>query len=419
MWRRSGRYFSDALDILFLHPNFPGQFGRLAQALHAQCGYRVVSLSDEGWSATHARPAGVEALYYPTVDDTPHPIHPWAKGFEQAIRRAEAAATVLAGVKRQGFEPDVIIAHPGWGDAFFVRDLFPGARTIGFFEYYYSARGADMGFDPEFPNPLEGMFRSHARNATQLLALESCELGVCPTEWQRSRFPPAYRDRLQVIHEGIDTELVAPDPAARVTLPDGRTLGRDDEVLTFVSRSLEPYRGIHSFLRMLAVLLPQRPALQVLVVGDTEGTSYGNPPAGGGTWRDTLLQELDGRLDRSRVHFLGRLPYADYLRVLQVSRLHVYLTYPFVLSWSLLEALSAGCLVVASDTAPVREVIAHEHNGLLTDFFDIDGMAAVVDEALDAGVALDPLRRAARDTIVQAYDFRRHALPGYLNLIND
>ncbi len=404
------------MDLLFLHPNFPGQFRRIAQALAREPGVRVWGMGDDSWIGQGRGLPGVDLIRYPAVADAPRETHPWVRGFEQSVRRGVAVIERLAEFKRGGFEPDVIVAHPAWGDAYFVRDYFPGADVIGLFEYFYHPRGADVGFDPEFPVRVEDIFRLHVTNSAQLLALESCHRGVCPTPWQKGLYPAPYRSNLQVLHEGIDTVRVAPAEGARFTLPDGRTLHKGDEVLTFASRCLEPYRGFHQFMRALPRVLRERPEAQVLVVGD-DAAHYGPEPPGAGGWKQVYQAQLRGQVDWRRVHFLGVLPYDDYLRVLQLSRAHVYLTYPFILSWSMLEAMSAGCLLIASGTAPVRDVVQDGENGLLFDFFDTSRLASLVIQALSEPGAYADMRERARQTIVDRYDFQQVSLPRYKALM--
>ena len=358
----------------------------------------------------------VSVIRYPAPSHKGVSTHPYTRKFDEAVRRGQQVIQTLTEHKQQGLEPDVILAHPGWGDAFFLRDFFPGARVIGLFEYFYHPRGADVGFDPESPSKLDDIFRLRILNATQLLALDSCDEGYCPTAWQRGLFPARARDRLSVIHEGIDTTEVRPGPEASVTLPDGTVVNAGDEVLTFVSRNLEPYRGYHVLMRALPDILRERPQCRVLIVGG-DGSSYGPKPPAPLTHRQKYLDEVADRLDLSRVHFLGRLPYADYLKVLQVSRLHVYLTYPFILSWSMLEAMAAGCLVLASATPPVQEVIADGDNGMLFPFLSHDVLARRAIEALADPAAFASLREQARQTVVQRYDFETVSLPAYMRML--
>jgi len=405
------------LDVLFVHPNFPGQFRRVAAAFARMPGVRVFGLGDASWMPSPELP-GVTVLGYAKPAAAPGDVHGYARPFDGAMRRAEQVIRTLAQHKQGGLEPDVIFVHPGWGDGFFLRDLFPGSKVVGLFEYFYHPRGADVGFDPEFPGRFDDMFRLRALNAIQLLALDSVDAGFSPTEWQRSRFPPVWRQQLSVLHEGIDTTVAAPDPQAEVVLPDGTTLRAGDEVLTYVARNLEPYRGYHVFMRALPAILRARPACRVVLVGG-DGVSYGARPKGEETWREKYLAEVADQLDVSRVHFTGSLPYDQYLKVLQVSRAHVYLTYPFILSWSMLEAMSAGCVVLGSATAPVEEVLVHGSNGMLFPFRNHEILASQAIDVLSDPGRFAPLREQARRTILERYDFETVSLPAYRRFLSD
>lgn len=405
------------MEILFIHPNFPGQFRRFAAALAREPGMRVYGAGDAGWMADTVPLPNIPVIAYPTPEEVSKNTHPYARSFDGAVKRGQQIVQTLLTHKRQGLEPDIIIAHPGWGDAFYLRDIFPGATIIGLFEYYYRVRGADVGFDPEFPMNFDDIFRVRSLNATQLLALESCDIGYCPTDWQRNCFPPHYRQRLHVIHDGIDTHTATPDANAAITLPDGSTHRAGEEILTFVSRNLEPYRGFHIFMRALPLILEARPDCQVIIVG-SDGVSYGKQPPAGQTYRQRYLNEIADRIDPSRLHFTGHLPYPDYLKVLQVSRAHVYLTYPFILSWSMLEAMSAGCLLIASATASVQEVIADGKNGLLFPFHEPTALANRATEALSEPDRYLAIREAARQTIISSYDFETICYPAFIQLIN-
>lgn len=405
------------LEVLFVHPNFPGQFRKVAAALARLPGVRVVGVGDASWMKSTVPLNGVPVIGYsaPAEGDKTL-LHPWARYFDAAVRRGEQVMNSLVAHKEQGLEPDVIVTHPGWGDAFFLRDFFPGTKVVGLFEYYYHARGADVGFDPEFPSSMSDIFRLRTLNATQLMALDACDEGFCPTQWQRSRFPAVWQERLGLMHEGVETSVVRPDASAEVLLPNGARLKAGDEVLTFVSRNLEPYRGYHIFMRALPAILDARPNCQVVIVG-ADGSAYGPPSGTGKTYRERYLSEVEDALDMSRVHFMGTLAHADYVRVLQVSRLHVYLTYPFILSWSALEAMAAGCLVLGSATQPVEEVITDGENGLLFPFHSPRSLATRAIEALAQPADYDGLRQAARQTIVDRYDFETVSLPAYKRII--
>jgi glycosyltransferase involved in cell wall biosynthesis len=297
----------------------------------------------------------------------------------------------------------------------FLRDVFPEARHISYFEYYFHATGGDLGFDPEFPVTLNNQVRVRVNNSIQLLSLVSCDQGLSPTQWQKERFPSELQSRIKVIHEGIDTRVVRPDDGAWINV-GGRRLEAGDEAVTYVARNLEPYRGFHIFMRALPALQAKRPKARVLIVGGDE-VSYGRHLPEGQTYRQRYCRELGDRVDWSRVHFLGKLPYARYLKVLQISTAHVYLTYPFVLSWSMLEAMAAGCALVASATSPVREVICHGENGLLVDFFDAESLASSVAEVLARPDDYRPMRKRARQTVVERYDLGTYCLPKALALI--
>ncbi|QNM95690.1 glycosyltransferase family 4 protein [Chitinimonas koreensis] len=385
------------MQILFLHQNFPGQFRHLVAALAAQGRHRLVAL---GQPQAPGLP-GVEFVRYRPKRDPAKSTHRYLHGMERAVLAGQAVIETLLSLKRQGFVPDVIVAHPGWGEALYVKDVYPAARLIHFCEYYYHAEGADAGFDPAFPLTLDDRARIRTRNALHLLNLEQCDVAVAPTAWQKSLHPPIYHDKIRVIHEGIDTVLAAPNPDVRFTLPDGRVLTRQDKVVTYVARNLEPYRGFPQFIRALAQLQAERGDVHALIVGGDE-VSYGSKPKDAANWREKMLAEV--QLDPARCHFVGKLPYLDYLKVLQVSSAHVYLTYPFVLSWSLLEAMAAGCCVIGSDTAPVQEVIRDGEEGWLVDFFDQDGLLARIGQALEQDTAA--LRRAARERCL-AYGIER------------
>ncbi|SDY39868.1 glycosyltransferase [Nitrosomonas sp. Nm33] len=404
------------MEILFVHPNFPGQFRRFAAALAREPEMRIHGVGDAKWMEDTIPLPDIPVIAYPTLSATGNNIHPYARNFDAAVRRGQQIVQTLLAHKRQGLEPDLIIAHPGWGDAFYLKDIFPGAKVIGLFEYYYRVRGADVGFDPEFPMNFDDIFRVHSLNATQLLALESCDSGYCPTAWQRSCFPAHYQERLGVIHDGIDTAMVAPDASAAITLPDGSTHRAGEEILTFVSRSLEPYRGFHIFMRALPHILEARPHCQVIIVG-SDNVSYGKQPPPGQTYRQRYFDEIADKIDQSRVHFTGRLPYNDYLKVLQISRAHVYLTYPFILSWSMLEAMSSGCLVIASATPTVQEVIIDGENGLLFPFDQPATLANYAIEALSNPEQYRELRNTARQTVVSRYDFNTICYPAFKQLI--
>jgi glycosyltransferase involved in cell wall biosynthesis len=400
------------MNFLFVHNNFPAQFRHVARALASEPGNRVEAI---GWQTARAIP-DVKLTKYSLPSGDVRATHPFARRFDLECRRAEQVMYALTSLQARGFTPETIMVHPGWGENLPIRGIYPNARLIVYCEYYYGIEGRDVGFDPEFPEfGRDGHVAVHLKNAATLLALADCDGGVSPTAWQRDTYPEVFRDKIAVVHEGVDVDQVAPDADAFYRLPSGRVLTRADEVVTFVGRNLEPLRGLHVFMRALPRILEKRPDAHVLVVG-RERNTYGASAPAGKTWKSVFLDEVRDRIDPQRVHFTGLLSYADYLRVLQVSSAHVYLTYPFVLSWSLIEALSAGCLVIGSDTAPVREVI-DGRNGILVPFFDVEALVGRVVEALAHQQRFTELRAQARRTVLERFDLKRLCLPAYLNFL--
>ncbi|UMR32098.1 glycosyltransferase [Massilia sp. MB5] len=396
--------------FLFIHQNFPGQFRHLAPALAAD-GHEVVAL---GMRAQSEALPGVHYVCHHLADGAGATVPaPQLRDLYGKLLRGESAADSLQRLKEQGFTPDVIFVHPGWGEGLFAQDVFPRARLLVYAEYYYGAEGGDSHFDPEFSAAatLQSRQRLRLRNTHLLHAMTSADAGLSPTRFQRDRHPDWFRQRISVIHDGIDSQRFRPDARARVTLSKaGLVLRPGDEVVTFVARHLEPYRGYHIFMRALPELQRLRPNARIVIVGG-DGVSYGAAPPKGQSWKAIFRDEVAARLDMSRIHFVGKVPHALLTQLMQVSAVYSYLTYPFVLSWSLMEAMSVGCLIVASRTAPVEEVIEHGVNGLLTDFFDPQALAESLADALQRRASLGHLREAARNTIVQGYDLQRHCLP--------
>ncbi|MCV2867645.1 glycosyltransferase [Defluviimonas sp. WL0002] len=391
------------MRILFIHQNFPGQFLHLAPALAGR-GHDVLALTDAG----NTRPRIVRTLCYPSPDRPE--VSGLARTYARACDRGLRVARACAALDARGYRPDVIFAHGGWGEPLFLRDVWPGVRILTYAEFLYRSTGLDAGFDAEFQTAdLSARNATTARKAHLLMALQDADAAVSPTEFQASTFPKPLRSRITVIHDGVDTDVLRPDPGARFDLPGGRVLRPGDEVLSLVARKLEPYRGYHVFMRALPAVMAARPEAQVVIVG-AEGQSYGGPPATG-TWKDRFLAEVRDRIDPSRLHFAGRIPYPKFTALMQVTRAHAYLTYPFVLSWSMIEAMAAGALVVGSATPPVEEVIRNDVNGRLVPFFDVEGWSRSLISALADPAGHLPLRRAARETAVARFDLRTVCLP--------
>ncbi len=399
--------------ILVIHQNFPGQFRHVLAALLGRADVEVIGIGREGAPGM----PGTQWLRYTTHRAAAKETHPYCRSFENAVLHGQAVCRLLLQLKDQGFVPDAVLAHPGWGETLYLREVFPTTKLIHLCEWFYDANGPDLGFDPEFPAALDDRLRVSTWRAHHLLALEQCDVAIGPTQWQKSQFPATYQPKIQVLHEGIATDMLGPDPQAQLTLPNGQVLKAGDPVVTYVARNLEPYRGFHVFMRSLPALLAAHPTCQVLIVGGDE-VSYGRPPKNARSWREALLREvnIDTSSETGRVHFLGKLPYAQYRRVLQVSAVHVYLTYPFVLSWSLLEALASGCAIVASDTEPVREVIRHGENGWLVDFFDGSHIVDAVQKVLVDPTGMQAVRQAAVESVKERFAHASRTA-GYLDAL--
>jgi len=395
------------MRILFIHNNFPAQYRHVAAALAKDPKNRVgfVTQSKDG------EIPGVTKLLFEPARKARASTHLYVKPFENAVLEAQAVVRVLQQLKLKGFVPDLVCAHTGWGCGMFVKDVFPDTPLLLYCEWYTQSRGGDLDFDPEGQLAIDDILRYRASNAAMLVDLAACDAGVAPTAWQKSRFPKDFQHKIHVLHDGVDTDYFHPQPGATLNLPDLDLTGAE-EIVTYVARGMDSYRGFPQFIQALALLQLDRPKCHaVIVAGDR--IAYGAKPPEGDSWKSYLLARTP--LDRGRVHFTGSLPYGLYKQVLQASSVHVYLTKPFVLSWSFLEAMACGCLLVASDTAPVREVLEDGRNGLLVDFFDSQALAARIGQALDLGGDGHAIRQAARTTVVGRYDLAA-LLPRQLEL---
>lgn len=403
------------MRILFIHQNFPGQFGHLAQHFVKEK-HTVVALGIQGRGVP-----GVKFIRYtPKIGEPPKNM-PFLNDMYVKSMRGLACASVMQELAKSGFKPDIVIAHPGWGEAFFIKDVWPDVPLLGFLEFFYHAKGADYGFDTEFSKPSkEAEYGLRLRNAAHLMSMHAMDWGLTPTRWQLSTLPSEYRNRVSVIFDGIDTNLIQPRQNAVFTVPGTqRQLTKQDQVITFVNRNLEPYRGCHTFFRALPRILKDSPRAVVVIVGE-DGISYGAPAPKGKTWRGIFLEEIKSKLPagwEDRVLFAGRLQRDQFTALLQVSSCHVYLTYPFILSWSCLEAMAAGCTIVASNTAPVTEVIQEGVNGLLIDFFDATALADRVTEVIRYPKKYAQIGANARDTVIKAYDLTTRCLPAQIALV--
>ncbi len=369
------------MKYLFIHQNFPAQFLDISRVLAADQENEVLALRqvDNGIMVP-----GVGILTYP-LQAAPLPNqHVYLQEMEAKVIRGEAVAAVARGLKAKGWVPDVIVAHPGWGEALFIKDVFPEARLVCYLEYFYNRAGQDVNFDPEFQdNSFEALVRLKMKNSVFLHALDEADAMWAPSHWQRGTFPAWARDKIRVINEGVDLSFFKPDPKASFSISNkGIRLTAADEVITYAARSLEPARGFHTFMRALPTILRRRKNAHVVIMG-REAASYGPEPEGHPSWLQKLLDEVGSQLDPRRVHIVGFLPKEQYRAVLQVSSAHVYLTYPFILSWSVLDAQAAGAALVASDTGPLHEAIPPSGERFLFDFFDTADLVHKLEHALN------------------------------------
>ncbi|MBG0791365.1 MAG: glycosyltransferase [Desulfovibrionaceae bacterium] len=401
------------MRVLISHTNFPAQFRHIAEYLGRSKENQVV-FATRTPRAEWVIPGVKKAVFTPA--EAKGEIHPPAHEQDAAMRHGAAMVRLCERLKRDGFVPDVILGHSGWGQTLFLRDVFPETPFVGYFEWYYNADSAEIAFDGR-ERTLTERARLRTRNTPILHDLASCRVGVTPTAWQRAQFPAEFRPKLMQVHDGINTRYFSPAeggrlPAGTLDLPDADLSGAE-ELVTYCARGLEPYRGFPDFYKSLPAVLDARPGCHVLIVGD-DRVCYSPKLPDGETYKENARRLV--KLDESRVHFTNALPYGQYRQVLRASSAHVYLTWPFVLSWSMLEAMSCGCLVVGSDTEPVREVIRHRENGLLTDFNSPEKIAEATIDALENQADYAALRDRARQTILDGYCLSR-CLPVHLNLL--
>lgn len=385
------------MHIVLIHNKGPAQFRYLAQNF-AEDGWKVTLITQ----SVESRIRGMKIIKY--AGGTAQEVHGPAAGSSLVLPHVSAGARVaeiLTGIARRDGAPDLVLGHIAWGGMLFVKDALPETPALGYCEYYFRPAGGDAGFDPREPVGLRELQRLRLRNSTQLTTLDQLDGGISPTNWQKSRYPSLYHPRISVNHEGIDTNRARPDDTATVALPDGTVFRKGDPVVTFASRDLEPYRGFPQFMRAAAIIAKRYPSAHFIVAGG-DGVSYGKACNDGRTWREALMNET--ALAPDRIHFLGQVPHSSLMRLFQVSAAHIYLTYPFVLSWSFLEAMSCGCAVVASATAPVEEVVIDGVNGRLVDFWDPQEIAEATLDILSRPDGFTGMRHTARQTIVSRFE---------------
>lgn len=408
------------MNILFLHNNFPAQFLHLAKFYSENPLFneknKVVFLSLYKRGDLH-----LPGVTLKKVQPLPE-IHGKSNA-ENALRQhfyaGQFYAAAMVELLKDGFAPDLIYDHPGWGCSAYVNDIFPHVPRISYFEWFYT-KGANYDFFSRGRTRAPAEFAaSRQRNLCQYDALRECDIAISPTAWQFRQYPPEYSHKFRILHDGIDTAFFSPadmELEQETVREGGEQGGRENqesahvvqgldlsamgEIVTYTARGLEPYRGFPQFYKSIPYILQARPDAHIVIMAG-EDVHYGEKRKDGKTWKQAMLDELP--VDETRVHFLAHGSYPEYRKLLRHSGAHVYLTVPFVLSWSMLEAMSCGCLVVASATEPVREVIEHAKNGLLTSFWDEKEIAKVVSFALENREKLQAVRAAARKTILERY----------------
>ncbi len=396
------------MRILFMHNNFPGQYRRIVEHIKDKPGLEMVAATLAG-NEQKFRPKRVN--FKPHREPTPK-IHPAIHSTEKAVLMGQAAYKALLPLQAKGYRPDIILSHSGWGSNMFLRDLFPDSKLLTYYEWYYHSRFSDGDYLRGEPYDPNGQLRIRMKNTPILQDLASMDWGQCPTQFQHSKFPDIFKDRISVLHDGVDTDYFAPNPKAKVTIGE-HTFTAEDEVITYVARGMEPYRGFPQFIETVATLQKMRPNLQVVVLGN-DRVAYGSERADGKSYKEWALEKFQP--DMSRLHFLGLQPLKAFRTLMQISSAHVYLTVPFVLSWSMLEAMSTGALIVGSDTEPVRELITDGENGVLVPFKEPEVIAEKLNQILDNRQDYAELKKAARDHILAKYSIK-DLLPQYWQLI--
>jgi glycosyltransferase involved in cell wall biosynthesis len=382
------------MHVLFVHSNFPAQFGQIAAYLVKRKGFQCTFVSE--------RPAGndlgIERITYRVRGGATSRTHYCSRTFENAVWHTHAVYEALKA--RSDIRPDLIVGHSGFGSTLFLGELYD-CPIINYFEYYYWPTDSDLDFRPDFPSNALNRLRARARNAMLLLDLENCDAGYSPTRWQKSRLPEVFQKKVRVIFDGIDTSIWRPMEGVPRRV-GGKTIPEDMKVVTYVSRGLESMRGFDIFMKISKRICDQRKDVIFVVVGEDQ-VCYGGDEGviGQKSFKKWILSQ--DNYDLSRIIFTGRIPSLDLARLFSISDLHIYLTVPFVLSWSLMNALACGVTVLASGTDPVREMIEHEKNGLLADFFDVDAFVAHAQAVLDDPEKFRPLGQAGMEMIQGKY----------------
>lgn len=386
------------LNILFMHSSFPGQFKYLSLYLSRMQHHRVTFITGD----QNLELEGIDKIIYRPEQTISSNSHRLLQYYEKAIVVGDAAASEALKLREQGYKPDVIYGYSGSGVTLFIKDIFPDVPLISFCEWFLNADGPEAAFD-EYLCDADDRIKIRCAYSGMLSDLCFCDSAVTSTHWQKRQFPEMFQRKINVIHEGIDTDTCKPDFGAEFYIRDKHlVLGSGDEVVTYGTRGMELYRGFPQFMEMVSKLQKKRPNVHVVVAGE-DATFYG-PPRCGDTWKEIMLKKFD--YDMNRLHFVGTLPFSEYIKLLQISSVHVYLTYPYILSWSVLNAMATGCCVVASDTPPVLEVMKDNINGLLVQFHDVEQLTQKVEHVLNHRDQMKRIRYNARQTVLEHFDIR-------------
>ena len=405
------------MNFLFIHQNFPGQFCHLASEL-AEQGHQVVALGINPADKNKPLSEKVKHIRYKLAHGSTKGIHRLASEVETKVIRGEACAGACNQLKEQGFTPDLIYGHPGWGELLFVKTVYPDVPMVCFQEYFYNEEGYDANFDMEFAEdrPWQKKSAMIMKNAYLYLTLEQSDWNVSPTHFQANTYPEKWKHKFSVIHDGVNVKKAKPaTEAVSLKMKDGTILSKKDKVITFINRRLEPYRGFHSFVRSIPMIQKKNPDAHIVIIGGETGTSYG-AKCPEGEWKDYFLKEIKGQYDPGLVHFTGTIIHGIFIKLMQISSCHVYLTYPFVLSWSLLEAMACETPIVGSNTAPVEELIKHGTNGMIVDFFSSTDISNSVTELLKNPKLGERYGKEARKLILDNYSLD-NCLDKQMNLI--
>lgn len=394
---RACRLEADTLNILFIHPNFPGQFKALINSLVSHKNVRLAFIT----TRQDAEQRGVIIKKYAAPERQVDGVHKYLRTLNQDMNGAQEITKAAIELAREGFVATAVVGHIGWAGLMFMREVFPDAKLIGYTEWYFKWQNSWEHFSGEKLN-MDQKISTRMLNATSVLGIEALDACVTPTHWQRSVFPKMYQRNMHVIHEGIDTNTCEPQARRTLFVPGClKPLSPELKLVTYVSRAMEPARGFFTFMDAAARLAKLDPEVQFVIVGRPHA-AYSGSTGDGPTYKEQAIEKYD--VDMSRMHFCGKLQYDDYLQVLKNSSVHVHFSMPYTLSWSALEAMACGCAMVGSSNAPVNEAIEHDVNGRLVNFFDAEGLVREVQDLLADRNEAERLGLAARETVLSRYE---------------